>query len=215
MSDVRSQVPGYDERRSGREAWTWASEARAGVSDLARPSSGRAWRSRRSNSTPWPIRCGAPRNRSAPIWRKASPSSGGHRRNTGGLFTMAIGSADEMRVWLRYCRDLGYIDEPTWLRWRDEYQQIARMLTGLHEACAEPAGKRRRCRLGSAVLSSDIWMVAERSVSRGRRGASLAGGIGSAEGDMSSDKAGEKPARRKSEGFLRKANPRRVSRPLR
>ena len=47
---------------------------------------------------------------------------------------MAIGSADEMRVWLRYCRDLGYIDEPTWVGWRDEYQQIARMLTGLYAA---------------------------------------------------------------------------------
>ena len=44
---------------------------------------------------------------------------------------MAIGSADEMRVWLRYCHDLGYIDEMTWRRWRDEYEAIARMLTGL------------------------------------------------------------------------------------
>ena len=34
---------------------------------------------------------------------------------------MATGSSDEMRVWARYCRDLGYIDEPTWQRWRDEY----------------------------------------------------------------------------------------------
>ena len=50
------------------------------------------------------------------------------------VLQMAIGSADEMRVWLRYCHDLGYIDEPTWSRWRDAYQQIARMLTGLHEA---------------------------------------------------------------------------------
>ena len=44
---------------------------------------------------------------------------------------MAISSADEMRVWLRYCLDLGYIDEPTWHAWRDEYQEIARMLQGL------------------------------------------------------------------------------------
>ena len=27
---------------------------------------------------------------------------------------MALGSADEMRVWCRYCLDLGYIDEATW-----------------------------------------------------------------------------------------------------
>jgi four helix bundle protein len=45
---------------------------------------------------------------------------------------VAMGSADEMRVWLRYCLDLGYIDEATWKRWRDEYQEIAKMLQGLH-----------------------------------------------------------------------------------
>ena len=27
---------------------------------------------------------------------------------------MAIGSGDEMRVWVRYALDLDYIDEPTW-----------------------------------------------------------------------------------------------------
>ena len=44
---------------------------------------------------------------------------------------IAMGSADEMRVWSRYCLDLGYIDEPVWRRWRDEYQEIAKMLNGL------------------------------------------------------------------------------------
>ena len=47
---------------------------------------------------------------------------------------MAIGSADEMRVWLRYCLDLGYIDQPTWQRWRDGYQEVAQMLHGLRRA---------------------------------------------------------------------------------
>ncbi len=47
---------------------------------------------------------------------------------------MAIGSADEMRVWLRYCKDLGYIDEMAWQQWRDEYEAIARMLTGLSKS---------------------------------------------------------------------------------
>ena len=45
---------------------------------------------------------------------------------------VAIGSADEMRVWARYCLDLGYIDEAAWRHWRDEYQEIAKMLQGLH-----------------------------------------------------------------------------------
>jgi four helix bundle protein len=44
---------------------------------------------------------------------------------------MAIGSSDEMRVWVRYALDLGYIDETVWRRWRDEYQMISRMLQSL------------------------------------------------------------------------------------
>ena len=47
---------------------------------------------------------------------------------------IAIGSADEMRVWVRYCVDLGYIDEATWQVWRDEYQEIAKMLQGLYRS---------------------------------------------------------------------------------
>jgi four helix bundle protein len=44
---------------------------------------------------------------------------------------MAIGSSDEIRVWVRYALDLGYIDEALWKRWRDEYQVISRMLQTL------------------------------------------------------------------------------------
>ena len=44
---------------------------------------------------------------------------------------MAMGSADEMRVWLRYALDIDYIDEIRWKAWRDEYQQIAKMLQSL------------------------------------------------------------------------------------
>jgi four helix bundle protein len=44
---------------------------------------------------------------------------------------MAIGSSDEMRVWVRYAFDLKYIDETVWRRWRDEYQMISRMLQSL------------------------------------------------------------------------------------
>jgi len=45
---------------------------------------------------------------------------------------MAIGSADEMQVWALYARDLGYIDADVAERWRGEYREIARMLSGLH-----------------------------------------------------------------------------------
>ncbi len=44
---------------------------------------------------------------------------------------MAIGSADEMQVWVKYCSDLEYIDQKTCEHWRDEYRQIARMLQSL------------------------------------------------------------------------------------
>ena len=47
---------------------------------------------------------------------------------------MAMGSADEMRVWTRYCLDLKYIEKATWQSWRDEYQEIAKMLHGLIDA---------------------------------------------------------------------------------
>jgi four helix bundle protein len=44
------------------------------------------------------------------------------------FLVMAIGSSDEMRVWVRYAFDLGYVDQSTWQKWRDEYQTISRML---------------------------------------------------------------------------------------
>jgi four helix bundle protein len=47
------------------------------------------------------------------------------------FLAMAIGSADEMRVWLWFCLDLGYVDASAWQRWRDAYQEIAQMLQGL------------------------------------------------------------------------------------
>jgi four helix bundle protein len=58
---------------------------------------------------------------------KQSHSKAEFRRFVG----MALGSADEMRMWVRYCLDLGYIEETTWIAWRDEYQAIAKMLQGL------------------------------------------------------------------------------------
>ncbi len=47
------------------------------------------------------------------------------------FLAIAIGSADEMRLWSRYCLDLDYIDEATWRSWRDQYQEIAMMLQGI------------------------------------------------------------------------------------
>ena len=61
---------------------------------------------------------------------KQSQSTGEFKR----YISIAIGSSDEMRVWLRYCLDLDYIDKATWKRWRDEYQEISKMLQGLHRS---------------------------------------------------------------------------------
>ena len=47
---------------------------------------------------------------------------------------IAIGSSDEMRVWLRYCLDLHYISETEWKRWKDCYKEISKMLQGLHRS---------------------------------------------------------------------------------
>tara|TARA_B100000315_G_C14236904_1_gene433564 strand:- start:119 stop:502 length:384 start_codon:yes stop_codon:yes gene_type:complete len=52
---------------------------------------------------------------------------------------IAMGSADEMRVWCRYCLDLGYIDEDQWRRWSREYREIAKMLQGLQAKSGRPS----------------------------------------------------------------------------
>ena len=51
---------------------------------------------------------------------------------------MAIGSADEMQVWLLYARDLGYIGGDVAERWQGEYREIARMLQGLSRRSSDP-----------------------------------------------------------------------------
>ncbi len=49
------------------------------------------------------------------------------------FLTIAVGSSDEMKVWLDYSRDLGYLEPTTANRWQLEYTEISRMLHGLME----------------------------------------------------------------------------------
>ena len=49
---------------------------------------------------------------------------------------MAVGSADEMQVWLKYVGDLNYVDQEKCRVWRSEYREIARMLQGLYSRLA-------------------------------------------------------------------------------
>lgn len=46
------------------------------------------------------------------------------------LIMMSIGSADEMKVWLNYAHDLGYIDSTVFNKLSSEYLEIAKMLQG-------------------------------------------------------------------------------------
>ena len=49
----------------------------------------------------------------------------------GRYLSMAIGSADETRLWCSFCFELGYIRQGMWDDWRERCQRIARMLQGL------------------------------------------------------------------------------------
>ena len=44
---------------------------------------------------------------------------------------MALGSADEARLWCRYAEDLGYVDAALAGAWRASFAEVSRMLQGL------------------------------------------------------------------------------------
>ena len=52
---------------------------------------------------------------------------------------MAVGSADETKLWCRYAADLGYIDRATYEEWSDGYGQVARMLQAFASNVASPS----------------------------------------------------------------------------
>jgi four helix bundle protein len=43
---------------------------------------------------------------------------------------MALGSADETKLWCRYAHDLGYLPVSTMEAWQEHYGEVARMLQG-------------------------------------------------------------------------------------
>jgi len=49
----------------------------------------------------------------------------------GRYLVMAIGSAEEAKLWCRYAADLGYVEIGKAQAWRDELGHILRMLQGL------------------------------------------------------------------------------------
>ena len=59
---------------------------------------------------------------------KQSRSAAEYRR----YLTVAIGSSDETQLWLRYCVDLGYVEEVVGRRWIADYVEISKMLQDLY-----------------------------------------------------------------------------------
>jgi four helix bundle protein len=58
--------------------------------------------------------------------RQRSSSADFHR-----FIVIAVGSSDEMRVWLSFCCDLGYVASEDAKMMKEDYSIIARMLHGL------------------------------------------------------------------------------------
>ncbi len=44
---------------------------------------------------------------------------------------MALGSAEESKLWCKYAEDLGYVAPETAEAWREAYSEVGRMLNGL------------------------------------------------------------------------------------
>ena len=53
------------------------------------------------------------------------------RREFERYLVIALGSADEARLWCKYAEDLGYCPGDQAAAWRTSFQEIARMLQGL------------------------------------------------------------------------------------
>jgi four helix bundle protein len=51
---------------------------------------------------------------------------------------MAIGSADEAKLWCRYAADLGFAAHEVSRAWQSELSEIARMLQGLRAHLSDP-----------------------------------------------------------------------------
>jgi four helix bundle protein len=47
---------------------------------------------------------------------------------------IAIGSSQEMKVWISFCKELSYLESSVWVKWDDEYDQISKMLNGLSKS---------------------------------------------------------------------------------
>ena len=58
---------------------------------------------------------------------------GGSKIEQARYLRIAYGSAEELTVWFMFCKDLNYIDESQYNLWRDEMNQVGKMLFALIE----------------------------------------------------------------------------------
>ena len=65
------------------------------------------------------------------LMAEGSGRQAGSAREFARYLHMAVGSAQEARLWGRYAADLGYIEHGLSAHWRDEYRHVIRMLHGL------------------------------------------------------------------------------------
>ena len=49
------------------------------------------------------------------------------------FLVMAHSSCDEVKVWLQFCKDLGYISQEQWEELFNRYDEVGKMLNGLRE----------------------------------------------------------------------------------
>lgn len=56
----------------------------------------------------------------------------GSKKEFRNFILMSLGSSDEMQIWIRYCKDLGYFTEEQAKAFMQDYQEISKMLKGLY-----------------------------------------------------------------------------------
>ncbi len=62
---------------------------------------------------------------------EGSGRQSGSAREFSRYLLMAVGSAEEARLWCRYAADLGYVEAERAMEWRKDFGRIIRMLQGL------------------------------------------------------------------------------------
>ncbi len=74
------------------------------------------------------------RNASKSICANIAEGYGKQKQSTAEFkrfLNISLGSSDEMRVWLRYAFELGYISDADYRGWRGEYIEVSKMLQSL------------------------------------------------------------------------------------